>query len=87
VNLFVKSKSISIGDGTIIIEEIGVKYMFLSDEEKQDTKNVLTLHTSLTKEDVDTLTIEAFNYILEEFYKLNQEHFSPKDSGDEDEGK
>ena len=84
MNLFVKEKTLTISDTKIIVKEIGITYMMLSDEEKKDTKKVLALHTSLSVDEIDSLTIEAFNYILDEFYKLNEKHFEQPTQGDEE---
>lgn len=81
MNLFVKTKTLKFDGQDVLVKEIGVNYMLLSDDEKQDTKKVLQLHTNLSDEQIDNLSIEAFNTILDEFYKLNEIHFSQDNKG------
>ena len=88
--LFVKTDIITLDNTEIEVREIGVDYLLLSDVEKADTKKILELHTSLTKEQIQNLTIEAFQTILNAFYDLNSEHYSEKTTSStckEDEGK
>ena len=90
MNLFVNESTITIAETNITIKEIGVDYLLLSDVEKADTKKILELHTSLTKEQIQNLTIEAFEILLNAFYDLNNEHYSDKTTSStckEDEGK
>ena len=87
MGLFVKSSEITIDDTKIVIREIGVDYLLLSDEDKTDSKKLLEVQTSLTEEQVNCLTIEAFEEILSEFYKLNETHFTPTEEGKEEGGK
>jgi len=87
MGLFVKSSEITIDDTKIVIREIGVDYLLLSDEDKSDSKKLLVSQTSLTEEQVNCLTIEAFEEILSEFYKLNETHFAPTEEGKEEGGK
>ena len=87
MQLFVKTKTVKFDDAEVTVKEIGVNYMLLSDAEKRDTKKVLGLHTSLTTEQVDNLSTDAFNELIDAFYKLNEEHFIQEDSKGEDEGK
>jgi len=86
MNLFVKTKSLKFDNQEVLVKEVGVNYLLLDEETKQDTKKVLQLHTNLSDEQVDNLSIEAFNHILNEFYKLNEIHFSQDNKG-EDGGK
>ena len=81
MGLFVKTKTIKLDDAEIEVREIGVNYLLLSDAEKADSKKILEMHTSLKKEEIDRLTIDAFEEILNAFYQLNDKHFSEK--GDE----
>ena len=83
MGLFVKTDTITIDDTEVLVKEVGVDYLLLSDEEKTDTKRVLQMHTSLTIKEVDNLTIDAFQEILEVFYELNEKHFGMKDEHNE----
>jgi len=80
MSLFVKTETITIDDTEITISELGVDYLLLSETQKANTKEVLEMHTSLSKDEINSLTISAFQTILDAFYKLNDEHFSPKDN-------
>jgi len=83
MSIFVKTETITIDDTEITISELGVDYLLLSETQKANTKEVLAMHTSLSKDEINNLTISAFQTILDAFYKLNSEHFSPKtDSSD-----
>lgn len=87
MSIFVKSKELEFDGFKVEVREIGVDFLLLSDEEKSDTKKLLAMHSSLTQDEVSKLTIEAFETILNEFYKLNDEHFKSEKSEDESVGK
>ena len=75
MSLFVKSSTIKFDGQDVVVKEIGVNFLLLNEDEKRDTKRVLVLHTNLSEEQVDNLSVDAFNTILNEFYKLNEKHF------------
>ena len=77
-NPFVKSKNINLFGVDVEVREVGVDFLLLSDESKTDTKLLLEMHTSLTKEEVSKLNIEAFNELIGIFFELNNEHFEAK---------
>ena len=76
MQLFTKSNVICIGGVDVEVKEIGIGYLLLDDKEKEDTKKLLELHTSLTKEEINRLTVDAFQTILDAFYEINNEHFA-----------
>ena len=84
MSLFVKTETITIDDTEITISELGVDYLLLSETQKANTKEVLAMHTSLSKDEINSLTISAFQTILDAFYSLNDEHFSPKDNNSDE---
>ena len=51
-------------------------------------EKILLDHTNLTADEIENLSIDAFNYIFNEFKKLNEKHLSNSDESEElDEGK
>jgi len=87
MSLFVKSEAINIAGTEITIKEIGVDYLLLSKEDKQNSKKLLELHTSLNASEIENLTMDAFQEITSKFYDLNSEHFSEVEDPGEDGGK
>ena len=88
MGLFVKSEIIKVEDTEIEVKEIGVDYLLLSDTQKANTKEVLAMHTSLSSDEINNLTMKSFEIILEKFYELNSEHFEVKGTNTkEDKGK
>jgi hypothetical protein len=51
-------------------------------------ERILLDHTNLTADDIENLSVEAFNFIFDEFKKLNEKHFSNSEESEElEEGK
>jgi len=85
---FVKSKEIDLFGLKVEVREVGVNFLLLDEEKKTDTSLLLEMHTSLTKEEIERLNIDAFNQLTNSFFEINKEHFETKsESQDGEEGK
>ena len=88
MNPFVKSKDVDLFGLKVEVREVGLKFLFLDEDKKADTILLLEMHTSLTKEEIERLNIDAFNQLTNAFFEINKEHFETKsESQDGEEGK
>jgi hypothetical protein len=75
MNLFRKSKTITIQNTQITVYEMSVKSLLkLSRNDYNDSAEILKDNTSLSNTEFENLSIEAFNLLLKEFEDLNKEH-------------
>ena len=82
MKLYRKSKKISFDEKEVEIYEIGVKELLKLNSDEYKNEDILVDCTNLTQEEIDTLNIEAFNLIYNEFFELNKEHFEQKEGSE-----
>jgi hypothetical protein len=88
MKLFRKEKELDFDEKKVIVKEITPVTLIKLANKEYTNEKILLDHTNLTEEEVENLSIEAFNYLFEEFKKLNEKHFSNTDDSEElDEGK
>jgi len=80
MKLFREKKIINFDEKKVEVYELSVKELFkIANGEYKDDSDMLVDCTNLTKDEVESLTIEAFNAIYKEFLELNKEHLESKD--------
>ena len=88
MNLFRKQKELSFDEKKVIVKEITPLTLIKLANNEYTNERILLDHTNLTADDIENLSVEAFNFIFDEFKKLNEKHFSNSEESEElDEGK
>jgi hypothetical protein len=88
MNLFRKQKELNFDEKKVIVKEITPLTLIKLANNEYTNEKILLDHTNLTEDEIENLSVEAFNFIFTEFQKLNEKHFSNNDESEElDEGK
>jgi hypothetical protein len=88
MNLFRKQKELNFDEKKVIVKEITPLTLIKLANNEYTNEKILLDHTNLTADEIENLSIDAFNYIFNEFKKLNEKHLSNSDESEElDEGK
>lgn len=84
MKLFREEKILKFDEKEVTVYEItAMELVKLTSGEYKKNEDMLVDCTSLSKDELEKLSIEAFNLIYSEFLELNKKHFANSGDGEE----